>query len=561
MSGPRLSFRTRILLVVLVVALLPLALLGFWLVGSTGRAGEALLLSRLEQGRIDATEVVTTRWVSQRPTLLSVAEAPEIAALLDGEGEGTGWPAGVPRPGATVAAMELEDSVGVIVWRASLAGGQPSKPMDPVREGEPTFAVRLPLWRGPADEPSGTLIAHLTADALLPPTELPPSTAGMVIALIDIESGTPLRPVAVDPELLASPEFRWAGDRWLVSGQTFEDPPVRVVLAAPVTPFTAPFREAASRSAMLVVGVLALGLLLAWGLAVRLTGSLEELSEAAKSVAGGDLKRRVGVRGSDEVAQVAEAFNAMTLNLEQTLDQLSKRESLAAVGEFAASLAHEVRNPLTAIRLDLQRVQAGLPEDSPLKTTQARALMEIERLNDTVQQTLVSARAGGSQEGSAVDLRSPLSAAADAARPSFEERGAHLDLVTGEEPAVIRGDAAALEQLFLNLLLNAARALASGGRAEASIQRLQGRGFAILVEDGGVGIPEDLQDRIFEPLFTTNPEGTGLGLTVARRITEAHGGTIALDSAPGRGTRVTVTLPVDRAGDTAHGTSEASRTL
>jgi signal transduction histidine kinase len=556
MSGPRLSFRTRILLVVLVVALLPLALIGFWLVGSTGRAGEALLLSRLDQGRLDVVDVITTRWLAQRPALLSVAESPAMAGLLDGEGDGSGWPTGVPRPGATVTAMELKDSVGTTVWSASLADGQPSNPMAPVREGEPTFAVRMPVWRALAAEPSATLVAHLTADALLPSTEVPPSTAGMVVALIDKESGGPLRPVTVDPELLTSPEFRWAEDRWLVSGHAFEDPPIRVVLAAPVTPFTAPFREAASRSAMLVVGVLALGLLLAWGLAVRLTGSLEELSEAAQSVAGGDLTRRAEVQGSDEVARVADAFNAMTRNLEQTLDQLSKQESLAAVGEFAASLAHEVRNPLTAIRLDLQRVLAELPHDSPLKATQQRALMEIARLNDTVEQTLVSARAGGSRDGSTVDLRSPLSAAADAARPSFEERGAHLELTAGEEPAVVQGDGAALEQLFLNLLLNAARALASGGRAQASIRNVEGGGFAVLVEDSGVGIPEDLQDRIFEPLFTTNPEGTGLGLTVARRITEAHGGTIALDSTPGRGTRVTVILPVERIGERMHGPAQ-----
>lgn len=543
MERVRLSFRSRILFVVLLVALLPLALVGLWLTGLAGRAGETLLLTRLDQARSDAVDAITTRWVTQRSLLVSLAQDPGVVALLENRSDGGGFSIEIPQMGGSLVALSILDSAGVVVWAAQPVATTPLDPTDPIREGEPSFAVRFVIWGRPSNEAIGSLEARLTAEAIFPAREIPPSTAGMLVALIDTETGNPLRPIAVDPNLLDAPEFRWAGDRWLLAGQALGEPPIRVVMAAPVTPFTAPFREAAARSALLILGVLSLGLLLAWGLALRLTGSLEELSDAAQAVAAGDLSRRVAVTESDEIGQVAEAFNAMTENLERTLDELAKRESLAAVGEFAASMAHEVRNPLTAIRIDLQRVHAGLPSDSPLRPTQERALAEVGRLNDSVQRTLISARAGGSRAAGRVDLRTPVAAAVNAAMPAFEERQARLEADLGADPANLEADADALEQLFLNILLNAAQALSVGGLATVSIDAGGGDEVQVAVEDGGVGIPEDLQDRIFEPLFTTTPEGTGLGLTIARRIAEAHGGTIGIESTPGKGTRVTVTLP------------------
>ncbi|UCC82463.1 MAG: sensor histidine kinase, partial [Gemmatimonadota bacterium] len=217
--------------------------------------------------------------------------------------------------------------------------------------------------------------------------------------------------------------------------------------------------------------------------------------------------------------------------------------SLAAVGEFAASLAHEIRNPLTAVRVDLQTVEEQLPDDSSLREPLESALAEIERLNLTVKDTLEVARRGriGSQP---VELSDPLNAAARAARPAFEARGATLTVEAApQQPLTVRGDTGALEQLFLNVIQNAAQALEAGGAAVVRVGR-EGESAVVTVHDDGMGIPAEALERIFDPLFSTKEGGTGLGLTIARRIARAAGGDIRVESPSGKGTTVEIRLPL-----------------
>jgi signal transduction histidine kinase len=142
-----------------------------------------------------------------------------------------------------------------------------------------------------------------------------------------------------------------------------------------------------------------------------------------------------------------------------------------------------------------------------------------------------------------VELRAPLQAAWQSARPEFDARGGTLQPLDPDLPAVfVRADAAALEQLFLNLLLNAAQALALGGTTTATLSRVDGHA-EVSIRDTGRGIEAERLATIFEPLASTRPGGTGLGLTIARRIAEAHGGRIDIESTRGEGTTVRVTLP------------------
>jgi signal transduction histidine kinase len=553
------SFRARVLLVVLVVAVIPLGLVGVWLTRSAARSGEQILRSRLNEALEETRSQILRRWVEQRSALLFLAEERETqAALYQPSAE-----AAPPAPliglfealGPAVPRIVVRDSTGADRWtieRETDGGGTDLSGAVPA-----LLSVPLDI----RDHISGQLIGRLVADVrveVLLPAGAVSRPPGIVVSLFDLD-GVALTPTPVDPALLdsdreavlnasADPDrvagggFLWTGDVWLMESQALEDPPARIVVAAPLAPFTEPVARA-SKQGLWVLLLVSFG---AVGGAVWITGhltrSLRDLSDAADAVSRGDLSHHVPVGGKDEVGRVAEAFNTMTQSLVGTLERLSTRESLAAVGQFAASLAHEVRNPLTAIRLDLQRVQEALPADFDLYEDHARALDEIQRLNDTVESALASARTGASQEVR-VDLKGPIHAAAQASAPAFTRNGAELTLDLAPPPSIVLGDEGALEQLFLNLLQNAAEALTVGGDVVVTSNTEDGDAV-VVVSDSGPGLPPELLEKVFEPLFTTRPEGTGLGLTVARRIAMAHGGTLELESAPAGGLRAVVRLPI-----------------
>ncbi len=314
-----------------------------------------------------------------------------------------------------------------------------------------------------------------------------------------------------------------------------------LALAAPLTPYTQPFERAARQGAIALLVVSIVGFLVVALLTRRMTRSLAALASAADAVAQGDLEQRVEERPDDEVGAVARAFNAMIENLRRTLDQLARQQGLASVGEFAASMAHEVRNPLTAIRIGLQSLEEDVTEPQQRERI-AQMLRQVQRLEATVAGSLRVAR-GGRMATNPVDLRAPLDAAWQTARPEFDARGCTLQPLDPELPPILlRADAAALEQLFLNLLLNAAQSLEPGGMACGHVSRADGQ-VEVRIRDTGHGIEPERLARIFEPLSSTRPEGTGLGLTIAQRIAQAHGGDIEVESTPGVGTTVRVTLP------------------
>jgi signal transduction histidine kinase len=371
--------------------------------------------------------------------------------------------------------------------------------------------------------------------------------SGSVLAAFDRSTGASLLPLPFDPAILAGERFLWAGEEWVTLRRSLDEPGLELVMAAPLTPYTAPFEQAARR------GALALALVALFGFAVtvlltrRVTGSLQRLAVASHAVASGELDRRVEERGRDEVARVARAFNQMTSSLQQTLHELAERQGLAVLGEFAATLAHEIRNPLTSVRIDLQRVQEKLPAGLPARLPVDRSLQQIEQLNDTVGGVLRLARSGNIAT-EPLDLRVPLAAAVHSARTEFERRGARLDELADDPPSIpVRGDASALQQLFLNLLLNAAEAMAEGGRATVELGTADAR-VVVTVRDNGVGMPQDVLERALVPFFTTKAAGTGLGLAISQRIVLAHRGTLEIESRPQEGTRVRVSLPPDPRG-------------
>jgi len=542
-----ISFRTRILLVVVSVALVPLGLIGLWLTGTARRSGEELLLTRMSDVLDETASHLRSQWTRHRSQLLDLTEHPVVRRSL---GPSTpsddGPPARFTRLVDSVFESEFSSLKRELVMaRAVTAGGEvrwtfpaDSDPSDRTRSG---VAVSATVHESVFGNRLGTIEARIEVSALW--DELGPTAGtGMVLGMFDAASGASLLPLLFDPLMLSNSRFVWGGEDWITHRKRLANPLVELVAAAPLTPYVEPFQAAAARGVGVLLMVALAGLVLAGWMVGRMTQSLERLAHAADAVSRGDLEHNLAHERDDEVGRVVRAFNTMTESLKGTLKKLADREALAAVGEFAATLAHEVRNPLTAIRIDLQRVEEGLPENSPLRAPQSRALEEIERLDATVGAALDGARTE-SVDIATVDVLVSLTAAIHASAPAFEERGAVLNAPSQREPIHIKGDLGALEQLFLNLLLNAAQALDSGGVGHVTLTLEDGT-VVVTIRDNGRGMTPDRLERVFEPLFTTRAGGTGLGLTIALRIASAHGGDIRLTSEPDRGTTVEVRLPL-----------------
>ena len=199
------------------------------------------------------------------------------------------------------------------------------------------------------------------------------------------------------------------------------------------------------------------------------------------------------------------------------------------------------------MRLDLERAHDKLPIGSNERALLARSLEQLERLERAIAGSIKVARGAGA-DFSELDVREPLRRAISVLCAEYESSGVHVDQHGISDAALIgRGNAAALEQMFTNLLANAAQAAGSGGRVTVSGGARNDSHTTISIADNGPGMSPDVCARAGEPFFSTKPRGTGLGLAIARRIAVAHGGALVINSTEGAGTIVRVDLPAVRA--------------
>jgi len=527
------SLRRDFTVIVLAIVVVPLAVTGVWLARSTARAGTDLLRARLDAALLRVADDISARWARTRGQILDVAERADPSVR----------PAARPSLPEGIRTILVVDRGGSPIWRAGAA--------DSASPGSAaTFAVELPLR-----DRSGTEIGAVRVELDAATVVGPPAGMGVALGVIAQRNGVTLVAPPFDPELARSDRFTLGGQTWLAERRTLAEPALTLVAAAPLADFAAPFAAAARRGLVVLAIVVALAFVAAAIVTQRTTRSLERLARIADSIAQGDLDRTAAVE-SGEAGRLAAALNAMSASLRDTMRELARRQSLAAVGEFATSLSHEIRNPLASIRLDLQRVQEKLDASSPLRSPLARALGEVERLNHTVSGALRVARSG-QVSLERIDLLVPLGAAIAAATPELERHGARLSVELPGTPSIpVDGNGPALEQLFLNLLLNAAQATAADGQVTVSVH-VDAHVVETQVRDTGSGMSPERLARVFEPFFTTRSEGTGLGLAIARGIAAAHRGDVTLESTVGIGTVARVRIPVARGAD-GHATGEWS---
>ncbi len=232
---------------------------------------------------------------------------------------------------------------------------------------------------------------------------------------------------------------------------------------------------------------------------------------------------------------VALLFSRLLLQREAAERRLQEQRRLAALGEMSSVLAHELRNPLASLKGHAQLLAERLPEESRERRKADRIVMEAERLEALSTDLLDFSRTGPIDRQDA-DPAVLLQAAAESVDAS------RVTLATSLAPRRWPLDADRMAQVLTNLLANALQASADGGRVEARVEA-EDESLVFAIRDHGRGIPAGDEARIFEPFYTTRTSGTGLGLAVAQRIVEMHGGTIVATNAPDGGALLRVAIP------------------
>ena len=352
---------------------------------------------------------------------------------------------------------------------------------------------------------------------------------------------------------IASPS---SGDSFAAAGKALPPLVQRAVALSPEVSISLSLSRATAVEAERVVlaavlAFAALGVSLALVLAVWqsrvLTRPLEALTEGARRVAAGDLETKVDARAAGEVGALVETFNRMTSDLRRTTDNLVAAERVAAWQEVARRLAHEIKNPLTPIRMSLETLQAASAQNNPrfpalFKESAAVVLEEVDRPKRIVDEFTRFARLPKPelQDLELGELVEQVLALYAAPPPGVE-------LEPALEPGLkVRGDRDQLTQVLVNLVKNAQEAMPGGGRIWIRAHARDHQAV-VEVEDTGPGVKPEDRARIFEPYFTTKGAGTGLGLAIAARICQEHGGALEVDGQPGKGALFRVTLPREAA--------------
>jgi signal transduction histidine kinase len=285
-------------------------------------------------------------------------------------------------------------------------------------------------------------------------------------------------------------------------------------------------------------------------LVVLIQRPLLELQKKIAQLRAGDLTVSASFADrKDDIGELGRNFNDMVRQLRITREEMdrehsaemSRAEHLATLGELAAGLAHEIRNPLAGIAGVIELLGQELPESSPARDVWKDAKREVQQIQKILSDLLDYARPRPPhcQPG---DLSRTAEQAVHLAQQQVFSRPIQISLYSAGGLAPVEHDAPQIQQVLLNLLLNAVQAIEGTGRIDVRVEA-RGAFATVSVTDTGRGIDPSHLSMIFRPFFTTKGRGTGLGLSLAQRIAEGHGGRIQVASTPGKGSCFTLELP------------------
>ena len=280
---------------------------------------------------------------------------------------------------------------------------------------------------------------------------------------------------------------------------------------------------------------------------------ITQIIAMSRKVIKGDLSARVGIRPSGEMGDLCMAIDEMAHAVEEreqqlriaTSRQIGQSAKLASIGRLAAGIAHEINNPLTGVLTFAHLLRQKATMDDQSKEDIDVIVRETTRVREIVQGLLNFARESPPQKQS-LDINEVLSQTMTLVRSQKEFHKITVEEKLGTNLPYILGDKNQLQQVFLNLSLNACEAMEKGGSLSITTSYSDGK-VRIAFHDSGCGIKQEHMERIFDPFFTTKPvgKGTGLGLSVSYGIIEQHGGSIEVESEEGKGSTFTIILPVE----------------
>jgi len=347
-------------------------------------------------------------------------------------------------------------------------------------------------------------------------------------------------------------ELPWLRINWEIKALV----PIACVLLGGMLLFllaTLSWRDPERHTVLLVAGAGAVAI--CGALLVVLTYTVQrpmvELQQKIAQLGGGDLGVSVSFsHRNDEIGDLGRNFNHMVEQLRESRveierlhrTQMSRAEHLATLGEMATGLAHEIRNPLAGIAGVIEIIGRDLPATSPARAVVKDVRQEIARINHIVTDLLQTARPHPPRVRKS-DLNTTVEHAVMLGRQQALAKAIEITLHKDPSLPEVEHDSDQIHQVLLNLLLNALQAIDQNGKIAVSVKP-QGAAAVVEVADNGRGIAPEHLPNIFRPFYTTKGDGTGLGLSLARRIVEDHHGRIDVTSALGRGTTFAVVLPL-----------------
>jgi len=303
------------------------------------------------------------------------------------------------------------------------------------------------------------------------------------------------------------------------------------------------------------------------------TKPIERLGKTVASFAAGRFDKTPEADRKDEIGKLVEGFNIMAERLKkayaelegkvrasnselekayQTLkqrqEQLVRSEKMAALGQLSAGIAHEIRNPLTSVKIFIQSLEKEIDLDENQKEDFTIIKREIDRINEHITRFLDFARPEEPRFQS-VPVHALVMDTLSLLAPRMRSTSVDLDVSLPEDLPPVEGDPKQLGQVFLNLILNAVEAMPKGGKLTIQstlkgVPEDQETWIQLFFRDTGCGIPEGDRPYLYDPFFTTKERGTGLGLSIVYSIVQKHNGQIEVESEPGKGSLFIVTLPV-----------------